>query len=330
MKDYLEKLLLYVVPFLIITSICYSNGYWSLYPINIYDYYQPTDILKAVALPTFNFISIALLPLTIALCITVVSIRIKSSVTKPALTREEKDAAALLIINNNALYRALDKIKLFNNKYFLIIFFLVFLIIFTYAGGKAIISLWEASLGLSPYFDDKDFMNYYLMILDKGTLRSIQALGIIPSLIAIGAIVVNANEDSFFKPLIVATKLFTISMTIMMVFTLSYNAGKIDAYKIVAGYDFYYMIDKKNEPHKYLGKLDKYFFFLDDNRAIKDKKTMSLLSSKVYYSARISIIGEDSLKAFQLYRYNTEVRTTDSAFYNNFEYRKGNINKSTK
>jgi hypothetical protein len=315
MKEYLEKILLYIVPFLIAISICYNNGYWSLYPINIYEYYQVTDILKAVAMPAFSFISLAFFPLLIAGVVLSLSFNL-SKVTTP--NDETKSTYVPPFVEK--IFSKIDKLQFLKSKLFYVPVFILLLLLISYLLIKSIYSMWILLIDLSPYSDDKQFIEIYFNVADKGFIRSIEACIVVPFTIAMAAFLLYLPNSSPSQPIKAASKTFFFTLSIIIVLTLSYNAGRIDAYKIIAGYDFYFIIDSKNEPHKYLGRLDKYFFFLDDNKIIKSEKSMRKLN-EMPYSTRLSIISEDSLKALQLHRYNPSIIIGDSNYYKAFQIR---------
>lgn len=297
MKESLEKWLLFVVPFLLAISICYNNGYWSPYPINIYEYYQVSDILKGIAMPSFRFISLALLPLLVSISIIIQSLKADA----PARTKEEEnkiDAAVKKKTEETDKQTGLNK----GHRYR----WLNYLLAGVMAGVGMLLVFTPivlASVFLSPYLDEEKFIKIYFTALSSSIARGVMACFLVPLFIGF---VVLLQQDQHNPPKnSPASKVALLMSMLLTTLTLAYQSGRIDAYKIISGYDFYYLLDNKDVPHKYLGKLDKYFFFLDDIRIIDPKGTMDMRVDTMTYSAVISIVSDDSLKSLPLVHYNT-------------------------
>lgn len=295
MKENIEKLTLLIFPFLLAISVCYNNGYWSLYAINVYDYYQVTDILKDIAIPSFRFMSIALLPFTVAIAI---AISFLQNTNKNDLSnKKEADSSSEAEESNKQ--SSIKKPKSFKeNAKELILIMLGMLIFLLLASGAIFVSIL-----LSSYSDDIDLAITYLKSFETLPIEALCICIIAPLISSFILVAANKNKPGEENDNI--SKLTTFLSCILFTLLLAYNAGRFDAWKVALGYDFYFKFDKNKNPQKYLGKLDKYYFFAHDDRMFMYKPKFKFRLDTISYSPQISIIHEDELKNLRMVHYQT-------------------------
>lgn len=282
MKISFDKILLYLIPYLLIISLCYNNGYWSLFNLNIFQYYQVQDILKAISMPAFRFIGLTTLPVMI--------------IAASMLSWSE----APIIIDKDKLKkwqrpkRPLDK-PAETPKWQRLIAAITLL---AFIACILIIAVSGTIVYLSPYYDESYFIDGYIGTLEEISIaRVISMCFIIP--FAIGIIYDIMIEDRSYNDI----RIMMTMMSVFVTFAIAYHFGRLDAYKIILGTDFEYWVNKKGKPYKMLGKVDKFYFFSNDDSYVRFEDMNSRLFDSIYYYNSVIILSDDSLKAIELGMY---------------------------
>lgn len=279
LKDFsLDKAILALITYLTLLSICYTNGYWSLFEINIFNYYGVQDILKSTVAPLFKFGGLLALPLLIiALTVLLLFKKINEEAEK-----ESEALAKAQIGKKNGL--------LFN-------LFIIFI------GIPGLVSILIIVI-VGPFFlfpveDEGDFALMYLKSLPvESILRALFACLMLPMCLPLVLDFIRVLTQSQ------ARKLTVIIISFVSTLFISYHYGRIDALKLVSGYEFFYWIDNASIPHKYIAKVGSYNIFLQDLHYIKHDDSLKFSLDTLRYTGMVNVISEDSLKGLSLHYYH--------------------------
>lgn len=294
-KIQIEKVIAVVVTYLTVLSICYNNGFWSTFNINIFNYYGLQDILKGVIAPFFQFGALIFFPLfAVALILLLGRERIKKEKTSSIDTDLHLKSKWLTIARK--VYR-----------------FVGWWII-----ASIVISVLALSLLIYPVEDQSQFLWIYLKGLNMFSIfRAVIGIFIIPMYSGI-----FIAELGFFRKLI-SMRVASISSCLILTLFISYHYGRLDAYRIFTGYEFLYSTGSKNgEVQKYLGKVNNYNFFLINNYLIGHNGfydfNIPMDMDKVLFKPLVSIVSDDSLKSIRFNSYSVNNSANDTTIYKKF------------
>jgi hypothetical protein len=283
MKVSIKRLSVTVIPYLILSSLCYTSGYWSNIKIDIYNYYQAQDILKSLGNPLFGFVGLAFYPV-------ISVINILASWHEKAPTKESAPAAV-----ETATEEKQEEHTWWEKGLIYLFSLPVVGIILTLGFGLIIGFIAAVSLPLVPIEDYSSYARIYLSTLGlMNVVRIIVLLIVAPTLL--GWIV----KERIQKP--TPTIAALISYTILP-FLIAYHFGKMESYKALMGLEFRYM-EVAGKPLKYLGKADTYYFFSEDRSYVPYQAETPTRLANNYYDQTIRVVSADSLKSFSLRRYS--------------------------
>lgn len=283
------------VAYLTVLSICYNNGYWSTFYINIFNYYGLQDVLKGVIAPFFQFGALIMLPLLVIMLLVLLG-----------GDKIDEETIPLLKINWQSKPRWMHIArKIFRVIGLLLLFCLI----------AGVIGL---SLLIYPLEDQSQFFWIYLKSISGFSwLRLIVGIFVIPYY---SAILVNELR-LVYKGL--SVRIATMASCLILTLFIAYHYGKADAYRIITGYEFLYFTPQKGKDvHKYLGKVNDFNFFLVNDYLISHRAISNfdipIDINKVAFKPVISIVSDDSLKSIRLDSYSVNSFTSDTAMYKNF------------
>lgn len=302
MKISLDKAVLLLIPYLLALSIFYNNGYWSLFSLSIFNYYEVQDIVKDIAWPLFKFGGLLIAPLFLAILMYVSIYKNESQKSAEEIKTEQDEI-------KKAWKEMPFKKKVFNFGRFILILSLSSVVFLLVVSVVTII--------FYPIEDDGAFVLKYLDSLSKYfNLRLLYFALFV--LIASMTIAKRVQGVSGIDGMKTAVAILMLSLTALI----AYHYGRIEAYKIISGTDFRYWIDKKGNGRKYLTKVNKNYLFLDDAQYINPNGNDYKLDT-LNYNPQIVIISEDSLKSIELGYFGTSISSTGTRFNNAFTSRNG-------
>lgn len=283
MKLSIKRLSITVIPYLILSSLCYTSGYWSNIKVDIYNYYQAEDILKSLANPLFGFAGLAFYPVVSVINI-LASWREKTPVKEPSSAASENAAEEKQEVH--AWWEKL-LIYLLSIPVVGIIIALAFGLLFGFVAA--------ISLPLVPIEEYYTYARIYL-----STLGLVDVIRITVLLIIAPTLLGWIMKEHVQKPM--STIAALISYTILP-FLIAYHFGKMESYKVLTGLEFRYL-QVAGKPLKYLGKADTYYFFSEDRSYVPYQADAPTRLANNYYDQTIRIVSADSLKQLSLRRYS--------------------------
>ncbi len=323
-KISLEKVALLTIPYLLLLSICYNSGYWDVFGFSVFNYYEAQDILKDIAGPLFKFSGLVLTPIFILLVIVISWARNINSNKNLAKEQrlaeqyerygidqaEEKCSAPIEVQQAHT-----PEPEKWSTKFFR---FIALGIIAIIASLFLLAIFYTIVFYLFPYEDEGDFLLIYIKSLDSTVIQRFFVLLLLPSIlvasIAHGMQLIEA-KDRF--------KVLSIISSFILTLLISYHYGRIDASKVTSGAQFRFWIDPRGHGHKYLAKINKNYFFLDDTMFINTSGNMNYRLDTLIISPVVDIITDDSLKSATLDYYGPRTARMAPDFTKRFASRNG-------
>jgi hypothetical protein len=302
MKLSAEKVALLSIPYLLVLSIFYNNGYWSFFSLSVFNYYEAQDIVKDIAGPLFKFGGLLIAPLFLA-------------ATSIASMFSDSKQISQELVKKAELEAKLDwrSLPLAKKTLEIIRFILIVLLVV----GASLLFVFIVTMVFYPIEDDGDFVLKYLSSLDDySPMRLIYI--ILLTIIGTSIITKRAQGVSDIDSIKIAITVASLSLTTVI----AYHYGRIEAYKIISGTNFRYWISKDGVGHKYMAHINKNYIFLNDVKYINPYGKEYRLDTLVFDS-RIVIISEDSLKSVELDYFGLNTKYTSSAFKKAFISRNG-------
>lgn len=323
-KISLEKAALLTIPYLLLLSICYNSGYWDVFGFSVFNYYEAQDILKDIAGPLFKFSGLVLIPIVILLAVVIAwsrdinkiaTILKGQGIAEPheIATDKSSDELCSAPVEVQQAHKPEKEtwfIKVF--KYFILasvgIIFILFL-----AG-----TVYTIVVYLFPYEDEGDFVLIYIKSLESIVIQRFFVLLFLPSALIVGILRSMQLIDSINKQ-----RVLIVLSSFIFTLLVSYHYGRIDAFKVTSGVQFRFWIDPDGHGHKYLAKINKNYFFLEDTMFINTSGNMNYRLDTLIISPVVNIITDDSLKSARLDYYGPRTARMSSDFTKRFSSRNG-------
>jgi hypothetical protein len=285
----IEKVVLLGITYLTLLSICYNNGYWSLFKINVFNYYGVQDILKGAVAPLFQFGGLLALPI---LVVFILALLLFKKINEEAQKEAQKD-------NERKSEVKFGKLQTIALGIFAII----------------VIPCVIAVLIISPFLlfpieEQGDFALLYLNSIPGPSVgRALLVCTILPVYWSLFFNVIKLlTKEQAFKGIFI---LSSFSST----FLIAYHYGRLDAFKIVSGYEFRYWVDENKLPHKYIAKVNNYNMFLEDRHYVLHNDSLNFRLDTLHYVPLINVISEDSLKGLSLEYYHAANTSGESGYF---------------
>jgi hypothetical protein len=296
-----EKIALLFIPYLLMLSIFYNNGYWSFFSFSVFNYYEAQDIAKDIAGPLFKFGGLLIVPLFLA-ALTTASMFNSKKVTDAADEKARKE-----------LKKEWKKLS-FIRKVVYILKVIGYIIL---GIAAFLVAVFLITIICYPIEDDGGFIIKYINTLQGYSVVRLLYLTLFV-LIGSSFVVKRLRSISEFD----GVKIGVILMSIVLTAVVAYHYGRIEAYKIISGTNFRYWIDKKGVGHKYMSKINKNYIFLNDAGYINPSGNDYALDT-IGFDPRITVISEDSLKSVELGYFGPNMRDNGETFRKIFVSRNG-------
>jgi hypothetical protein len=309
MKLPLDKVALLLIPYLLILSICYDNGYWSLFSISIFNYYEVQDIVKDISGPIFKFGGLVVAPMVVSLAIIITWINKKEFVDENKIAPSDKP----VLVQEDVNITVEERIKRIGIKLFKKLKRASIIVL---AGiAVATIVIFVTSM-FFPFEEEGKFALKYLKSTGSEAKLRFAYITFF-SAMAVSSIVENTLRLSKKESAKAAIVFFSFVLTMFV----AYHYGRIEAYKVISGAEFRYWIDKEGDAHKYLAKINKHYIFLEDNSFVPKEGNEDFSLDTLKYNPEMKIITDDSLKSVNLDYYGPMTKKTSDAFNKIFKSR---------